>query len=104
MVRGCLEWQRLKLQPPPVVVNATREYEPRATSSQRSWRKPASTGLGCRLQAVVYKHYWDWANRQRIPEDQCLSVTSFGRQLKQKVKGEHTRAGMLYFGIAPKPL
>jgi putative DNA primase/helicase len=103
-VRGCLDWQRDGLNPPAVVVTATREYE--ADSDQLA----GFLGEACDLDAEaeiraseIYEHYRQWAERHGMTERERLSSTMFGRKLSErfsKLRDSGNRT--IYRGLARK--
>ncbi len=101
-VRGCLKWQALGgLEPPPVVTEATAEYE-RESDPLRAFLDEA-----CRLQddahggaADLYDAYTGWAMTQGLSDRERLTSTLFGRKMSERFPYERTHGGKVYTGVS----
>lgn len=100
-VRGCLAWQREGLNPPAIVLDATRDYErdsdPLAAFLYEACELDAEAETGAR---DLFEHYQRWAERTGMSERERLKSALFGRKVGERFQGEHTRAGKVYKGIA----
>ena len=100
-VRGCRDWQRDGLTPPPAVLAATREYE-RDSDQLAGFLEDA-----CELQAnaevgatELFEHYKQWAERHGLSDSERLTVAMLGRKMTERFERGHTRAGKVYKGLA----
>ncbi len=104
-VRGCLAWQRHGLNPPDIVSEATREYErdsdPLADFLHEGCELGPAAEVGGR---ELQKHYEAWADLRGVNQRERLSATKFGTKMSERFKGERTRSGKVYRGIATRPL
>lgn len=103
-VRGCLEWQRLGLEPPVKVRAATDEY--------RRESDPLGDFLAERCEiapdavttaAELYAGYQAWAQSQRLRDRETLTRTKFGRRLSDAfTKGRDGPGRVTYAGLSLK--
>ena len=100
LVRGCLEWQRLGLNPPTIVKESTKEYKADEDILQ-DWIDECCT-LDPYAETVatqLYDNFTDWHFR-RVSNNRkrCPSQHWFGRRLKKRFKRK--KAGIyIYYGI-----
>jgi putative DNA primase/helicase len=101
-VRGCLEWQRVGLNPPLQVINATAAYR-RDNDVLGDFLESA-----CRLcddeddhvpAHALYQHYHEWAQSQGYSHQELLSSTMFGRKVGRRFKSFRNSKGKFYKGI-----
>jgi putative DNA primase/helicase len=80
MVRGCLEWQRVGLRPPPAVVEATKEYRQESDQVARFLGDCCVTDNRSAFIPVgaLFEAYTGWCAREG---EEPLSGTAFGREL-----------------------
>ena len=104
VVRGCLQWQDLGLQPPSTVLAATAAYR------EDSDTLGAFLAEGCELgdsfsttSRALFHAYTDYAEAERIPSRERLSHARFGRRLGDRFRGEKTRKGKVYHGLRVRP-
>jgi putative DNA primase/helicase len=100
-VRGCLEWQRLGLQPPVAVLQATRDYEADSDVIGGFLADACEQVPAAEVRATeLFDHYKRWADRQGLGDRERLSCTSFGRKVSERFEKQRDRDGVLYRGIA----
>jgi putative DNA primase/helicase len=98
LVRGCLEWQRIGLDPPTVVREATNEYR-REEDLLQDWIDecciidPAAVTKAAKLYANFQTWYEENVSRKKSP-----SQRRFGQMLTKKFRREK-RGTYLYYGI-----
>lgn len=104
-VRGCLEWQRIGLQPPAIIVSATAEYETDSDPLAAFLAEACEEAEGSEIRASeLYAHYTAWADRNGLSQRERLKSTSFGRKLSARFRKQHTATGKVYLGIARRAL
>ena len=100
-VRGALAWQREGLQPPAVVLDATREYkqdsDPLATFFDEACEMEPAAEVGAN---DLFEHYKRWAERHGLSDRERLNRTSFGRKVSERFTKIRQRTGAVYQGIA----
>ena len=106
-VRGCLEWQRVGLNPPAIVTAATAEYRREADQMSEFIADACETGPGCQVQAgELAKAYGRWAEAQGMHErdKDRLTATTLGRRMadREGVSKKHGKRGTIYHGIGLK--
>lgn len=99
-VRGCLAWQRDGLNAPPVVVQATHDYEresdPLAEFLDEACDPDPDALVGA---SELYRIYGEWAARHGLSERERLRATGFGRKMAERLRRSKTRSGWVYHGI-----
>jgi len=104
-VRGCLEWQRDGLQPPAVVLEATREYETDSDVLAGFLEEGCDRDPDAQVRASdLFEHYKRWADTHGLTDRERLSATLFGRKAAERLQRSKTRTGWVYFGVARRPL
>ncbi len=100
LVRGCLDWQDLGLQPPSSVLAATEAYREDSDSLG------AFLAAACDLEdayaatsRALFRAYTEYADAEGIPARERLSHTPFGRRLGDRFPGAKTREGKVYHGL-----
>lgn len=100
-IKGCLQWQKEGLNPPPVVVNATNDY--RKDMDVIGLWLDSSTVRGPVAQTAardLYTSYetWCWSSGE-YPASQ----REFGQSLRERgYQSKHIRTGTVYLGIRLK--
>jgi len=102
LVRGCLEWQRIGLNPPKIVVDATAQYQKDEDIIGLFLSDCTDEVLGERVRArPLYKVYKKWC------EDfgyKWLSEKVFGGKMTDYYTRNGDREGNYYEGIRLKPI
>lgn len=97
MVEGCLEWQRIGLNPPAIVREATRAYQRDEDVLQQFVDEACVvddyTIVGA---SALYSHYRTWALENGLKP---ISGTKFGRKMAERFQKEQMRTGTQYIGI-----
>ncbi|MFC1869867.1 phage/plasmid primase, P4 family [Chloroflexota bacterium] len=104
LIEGCLQWQKVGLEPTPdCILAATREYEADSDPlSQFLLDECAITSQAQGKAIDFYRHYADWCKDQGYREKEILTNNAFGRRMGQKFEKSHERAGAVYHGIGLK--
>lgn len=97
-VRGCLEWQKRRLDPPAAVTAATDDYRSESDHLGRYLDERCVTGNGFEVKAnAVYSDYKKWAEESG---EQTMKAQAFGRRLTERGIGRRRSAsGNIYEGI-----
>ena len=99
-VRGCLEWQRVGLNPPKRVVAATEEY--RQENDHISIFLEDRCVLGSTHSAraqEIYLAYFEWAKGQGMPKQEIMTNAMFGRRMTERFEKKKAKFGALYVGV-----
>jgi putative DNA primase/helicase len=100
MVKGCLEWQRTRLNPPESVKQATNDYRNESDTFQ-DWLDECCLieNDAVATSAELYQNFRVWSESNGIRS--IVSNNIFGKKLKEKVDVESYRSGKLrkYKGI-----
>lgn len=96
LVRGCLEWQRIGLNPPESVRAATAAYADEENTLgefivEMCILQPHAEAKG----SLLYASYKAWSERGGISP---MSITAFGKRLKKRFKTRSSH-GVIYEGI-----
>jgi putative DNA primase/helicase len=97
-VRGCLDWQKNKLQTPSVVEDATKEYRSEEDVLGTFLLEECSTIPGLRVKAS--KLYVKYRKSMEGSGIVAMSQTSFGRSMRKRGYEKLTSNGTWYLGIA----
>ena len=104
-VRGCILWQRQGLNPPEVVLEATREYEqdsdPLAGFLEEACEPDVDAEIGAN---ELYRHYKAWADQRGLMDRERLTATKFGTKMGERLEHERRRSGKVYKGISGRTL
>jgi len=99
LVQGCLEWQKVGLQPPPMVVAATREYRQSEDTLQDFFDDCCILAPHAQVKAgELYEAYRDWCNRNGLKP---LNGKSFGQKLRARFSWKKSGT-IIYEGIGLK--
>ncbi len=104
LVRGCLEWQKRGLGDiPKSITAATQEYKTESDPlglfiTEICVETPAAVTKSSEL----YKEYVKWAASLNLRERERLSLTAFGRRMKDKYEKLVQRDATYYRGIGLK--
>ena len=95
MVQGCLEWQRIGLQPPKVVLQAVKDYQKTEDVFQQWLEERCETGPEFSETAQIllnsFIEYTRWKN---------VTPQKFGKMLSEaEFERSHSRAGARYLGL-----
>ena len=97
LIQGCLQWQRIGLNPPAIVKRATLEYRRDEDVLQQFVDDACVVGdeviVGA---AALYSHYRVWAQDNGI---RPMTGTKFGRKMAERFQKEQMRTGTQYIGI-----
>ncbi len=97
LVRGCLEWQRVGLNPPESVRMATAEYREGEDTLAQWQAERCFVGASAEMKAADgYADYRQWAIDNGLAP---MSGTAFGKRMAKRFEKKHTNAGAVYFGI-----
>lgn len=96
-VRGCLEWQEIGLEPPPEVLDATKEYRSDQDKLGAFLEEHTVTNREFRVRAgELYDRYKLWA--EATGEHQ-LSLTAFGNSITERGFQKVKSASVFYLGL-----
>jgi putative DNA primase/helicase len=99
LVRGCLEWQRIGLQPPQKVTQATEEYRRDEDILQQFIDEACDVHNECICKAsALYRHFKRWSENNGFKP---MTSTAFGRKMSERFKKEKKNFGKRYVGIEP---
>ena len=104
-VQGCRAWQKDGLNPPAIVIDATRDYEresdPLADFIEEAIeREPESEVRASEL----FDHYQRWAKNRGMSDRESLSRTAFGRKMSERFASRRINGTKRYLGIALRAL
>lgn len=98
LVRGCLAWQEEGLNPPDVVMAATKVY--------REENEPLAIFFADRCEmfgkvqsSVLYGHYKRWSEQSGMKERERMSQTAFGIYMHKHFEVEEGGRHVVYIGI-----
>lgn len=96
-IRGCLEWQRQGLNPPPAVVQASSGYQSEMDDLGAFLRLTCEEDAKGSIQASkFYECYKVWADREGVDP---ITQTKFGRQLRSRGlhKEKDSKSGRMFY-------
>ena len=97
LIRGCLEWQRIGLDPPEEVERATMEYRDEEDLLLQFVNDACLTGPEFMAGASeLYDHYRKWMLDNGLKP---MSGTKFGRKMGERYHKDKDRGGWNYQGI-----
>jgi putative DNA primase/helicase len=97
-VKGCLDWQqRGDLEPPPEVINATKEYQEESDVIGRFIAEKCVKLTRAEVRATaLWSAYKDWCEQHG---ETWVKQTAFGRKLTEDGFGKRESHGLIYTGI-----
>lgn len=96
-IRGCLEWQKIGLQPPDIVRNAVEEYREDSDILGEWITECCRLGVAESVQAnAAYQSYQHWALRSSLKP---MSRIAFCRKLAERFKKHKTAQATVYWGL-----
>jgi putative DNA primase/helicase len=99
-VRGCLEWQRTKLNPPAAITSATQAYRQESDPLGEFYPEVCEVKRERKVGAAeLYDAYLAWAKKRRIPEKEQMTTTTFGKLIVQRFERKSTSKGRVYLGV-----
>jgi putative DNA primase/helicase len=99
-VRGALLWQKEGLNPPEIVVNATREYQQESDALAGFIDECCILGPDYKVKAgEIFKAYQSWCEDQGMNPRERLSSRTFGERLGTRFSKKKENKGVFYFGI-----
>jgi len=97
LIQGCLKWQSEGLNPPDVVMNATREYRNDSEQLSRFISDACIVEEHATVQAgELFRAYKAWCEGSREKPD--LNQTTFGMSMRKRFRVEDRRT-TLYLGV-----
>ncbi len=100
MVRGCLQWQKRGLAPPPAVKAATDTYRAESDPLSQFLAERCVEAQGCVVRAgEFYRAYQDWCDDYGLKNQERLSNTKFGRLMTQRFEKKENASGNYYAGV-----
>lgn len=101
LVRGCLEWQRVGLNPPACVTKATDDYQTEEdTLSEFIAARCLVNETAETKAAELYAAYRQWATDNGLAP---MSGTAFGKRVGKKFEKQKRGGFMVYVGIRLSP-
>ena len=101
LVRGCIEWQRDGLNPPPVVTSATDEYRSQEDIIGRFVAEQCEPAKSSAVRfSVLYSQFESWCEDSG---DFCPSKRKVGTWLTDQGYEAYSAHGRMYRGIDMKP-
>jgi len=99
-IEGCLEWQRDRLHPPEVVLNATNEYRQESDIVGRFLNEETETQPDTQVQsAVLYDKFKKWCENQG---ENSVTQKEFTLEMNRKGYRKERRKNAIYWvGITP---
>jgi len=105
LVRGCLEWQRDGLNPPPMVTQATEDYRLGEDTITQFVGDCCETKPETRTNATeIYNIFKRWYRVNiSAKAGACPAQKKFGSMLKKQFKSDKVGGVTYYFGLEVKP-
>ncbi len=98
LVRGCLEWQRVGLNEPSVIQEATDEYQQAEDSLASFFEERCCQGGQLKCRALeLYQEYKNWAEESG---EHVMTQRSFGKGMTERGFKKYVSNGTWYAGIA----
>jgi putative DNA primase/helicase len=102
MLQGCIEWQRIGLQPPAAVANATAEYI-EAEDAIAAWIEE-QCDCAPDLRASPMELFGSWTSWAKAAGESVGTMKRFSQALEARGYKKHRPGGRkTFFGIQPKP-
>jgi putative DNA primase/helicase len=100
LVRGCLEWQHMGLQPPDAVKAETGEWRDKADHLTDFLEHCCTVDSGLITEAkTLQSEYQNWAEKHSASP---LTSQNFSGEMQRRFRRRHTRTGWLNEGLAVK--
>lgn len=97
LVNGCLEWQRIGLNPPETVMAATKNYQEAENTFLTFRAERCNEGPTLQVRAgLFYTAYKAWAEGSG---ERPVTATKFGRYFGEIFDSAKNRGGKVYLGI-----
>ncbi|MFH2119847.1 MAG: phage/plasmid primase, P4 family [Pseudomonadota bacterium] len=97
LVSGCLEWQRIGLNPPESVLAATKKYQEAEDTLKTFRAERCNEGPTLQVRAgLFYAAYKAWTEGN---DDRPVTLTKFGRYFGESFDSAKDRGGKVYLGI-----
>jgi len=101
-LKGCLDWQKDGLQPPPEVTDAVKEYRADMDVLGQWIDVCCDIGKDKKVGAsAAYNNYKFWSFGNGL---NTMSANTFGRRLKERYERQSTNTGRVYIGLELKKL
>jgi len=98
LIRGCLEWQRIGLNPPESVLAATKQYRDGEDTMKIFIAERCIEGANFSVRAgLLYLAYKHWAESNG---EKPVTSTKFGRHFSEAFDSIKERTGKSYLGIS----
>jgi putative DNA primase/helicase len=101
-IEGCLEWQRIGLQPPKLVANATADYFAEQDAIAR-WIDERVDVSDTAARMPVRGAYADWAAWAKLADEFAGSEKRFSGEVERRFAKLKTRDGMVFVGAKLRP-
>jgi putative DNA primase/helicase len=102
-VKGCLEWQRVGLRPPPVVTGATARYREDEDVLGEFVKTHCTTGESCEIEkSDLYNIYQGWAKAAGVKLP--ITARKFGKRIKARkgIRDRESNSRCYWVGIAER--
>ncbi|MCK9228813.1 MAG: phage/plasmid primase, P4 family [Syntrophorhabdaceae bacterium] len=97
LVRGCIVWQCVDINPPQIVRLATEEYQKDEDIIGKFLDEKTVQNKNCTTKAgELYKNYKEWCEDNGIYP---LNSKRFGTEMKRRYDWQRDRSGIHYIGI-----
>lgn len=97
LVNGCLEWQRIGLNPPETVMTATKKYQEAEDTLKTFRAERCNEGPTLQVRAgLFYTAYKAWAEGNG---ERPVTATKFGRYFGEIFDSAKNRGGKVYLGV-----
>jgi putative DNA primase/helicase len=97
LVRGCLEWQEVRLSPPECVLLATQEYRESEDITGMFLGERCEIDRAAGVKASkLYAAYATWCKESGFS---AMSLSTFGAEMVKKFERKRTQYGWFYHGV-----
>jgi putative DNA primase/helicase len=104
IIRGCLRWQRVGLNPPQKVIRATADYQRESDPLAEFLAERCIEDPNAAEQAAsLYEEYKRWGMDRKLKDKEMLGTRTFGELMAERFKKMHQKSGTRYFGIQIRP-
>jgi len=98
LVRGCLEWQRMELNPPVIVKDSIESYRQEEDVIGLFIEERCQTGPEFEIRAGdLYRAFKVWAEENGI---RAVTGSSFGKEFKERFASAKNYKGVFYRGVS----